>query len=378
MNDNLISSTISFLRFPLMVGIVFIHFNILNGVTVQGVVYGADIPVWHQFIINLCSDVIPRIAVPMFFFISGYLFFLKDSDNHKCKEKLKRRFNTLFIPYILWNLIAIGILLLKTSSILDFLFINSENISHADYSLKNVLALFWNKDMFFSSQSVPAQLFPLDVPLWYLRELMIVMLLSPLLFESVKIFGGYSVAVAGCVWLLFSIMPIPNAYISVNQLSTGIFFFLWGSLYSISKIDFLVIFRKWRGLLFFYIPIAVIDACTKGSPVNIMIHNGGIFIGVISMFALASYIIEKREMNVICALGNDVSFFIFALHYLIMQDIGKAILKVLLYVFSSLPAWSYVLFYFFVPCMTIVLQLILYKFLRKYFSVALSVLTGNR
>lgn len=190
--------------------------------------------------------------------------------------------------------------------------------------------------------------------------------------------GGYSVAVAGCVWLLFSIMPIPNAYISVNQLSTGIFFFLWGSLYSISKIDFLVIFRKWRGLLFFYIPIAVIDACTKGSPVNIMIHNGGIFIGVISIFALASYIIEKREMNVICALGNNASFFIFALHYLIMQDTGKAILKMLLYVFSSLPAWSYVLFYFFVPCMTIVLQLILYKFLRKYFSVALSVLTGNR
>lgn len=57
-----------------MVGIVFILSNMLNGVTLQGLVYGADIPVLYRFIINLCSDVIPRIAVPMFFYFWLFVF----------------------------------------------------------------------------------------------------------------------------------------------------------------------------------------------------------------------------------------------------------------------------------------------------------------
>ena len=44
-------------------------------------------------------------AVPFFFFISGFLFFLHYHPNG-IQNKLVTRFRTLFVPYILWNIIA--------------------------------------------------------------------------------------------------------------------------------------------------------------------------------------------------------------------------------------------------------------------------------
>lgn len=44
-------------------------------------------------------------AVPTFFFISGFLFFL-DYRSEKVKEKLIIRIRTLVIPYVIWNILA--------------------------------------------------------------------------------------------------------------------------------------------------------------------------------------------------------------------------------------------------------------------------------
>lgn len=44
-------------------------------------------------------------AVPFFFFISGFLFFLHYNPN-TAKNKLSRRFISLFLPYIIWNIIG--------------------------------------------------------------------------------------------------------------------------------------------------------------------------------------------------------------------------------------------------------------------------------
>ncbi len=54
-SDELLSKTISFLRFPLTVGVVFIHFSLVKGLNVQGVRHGLDNPEWYFFIMNLLS-----------------------------------------------------------------------------------------------------------------------------------------------------------------------------------------------------------------------------------------------------------------------------------------------------------------------------------
>ena len=107
-NDALLSSTISYLRFPLTVGIVFIHFHLDTGLDIRGTVHGLDNPDWYFFIVTTISQVLARIGVPLFFVISGFLFFYHCRFNCDVyKRKLRSRFKSLFMPFIIWNIIAL-------------------------------------------------------------------------------------------------------------------------------------------------------------------------------------------------------------------------------------------------------------------------------
>lgn len=47
------------------------------------------------------SSKIARIAVPLFFMISGYLFFYNATEIKSIFEKIKRRYRSLLIPYLI-------------------------------------------------------------------------------------------------------------------------------------------------------------------------------------------------------------------------------------------------------------------------------------
>ena len=70
LSEKLQSDTITWLRFPLIVGVVFIHDNITLGQNSEIIN-----PFWFDCVIRLFSDVFPRVCVPLFFIISGFLFF---------------------------------------------------------------------------------------------------------------------------------------------------------------------------------------------------------------------------------------------------------------------------------------------------------------
>ncbi len=74
-DKELLSQTISFLRFPLIVGVVLIHSQFI-GVVINGVeqVETTDYPVFSA-VSYLVSNIFASVAVPLFFFFSGFLFF---------------------------------------------------------------------------------------------------------------------------------------------------------------------------------------------------------------------------------------------------------------------------------------------------------------
>ena len=74
--------------------VLFIHVDIRT--KAQTIQYSA-----FDIYMQALTRVIVFNAVPMFFFISGYLFFLKF---HGFKKKWACRFRTLVIPYIVWCL----------------------------------------------------------------------------------------------------------------------------------------------------------------------------------------------------------------------------------------------------------------------------------
>ena len=104
------SKTISFIRFPLIILIVYIHNQgmgtSLSEVSISWASF-SDIDAYNLLRV-LITDVIARAAVPAFFILSGYLFFFgKTSFSREIwLIALKKRFWTLFVPFVLWNIIA--------------------------------------------------------------------------------------------------------------------------------------------------------------------------------------------------------------------------------------------------------------------------------
>lgn len=172
-NEDILSKTIQFVRFPLIVGVVMIHSGLENCINT------ADYPIFStiQFLI---SRVIARVAVPLFFFISGFLFFYKvDTFTlHTYFSKLKKRFRSLLIPYIFWNLIILlGLWSLQT--LFPSLF-NREQLIR-EYGICDWLRCFWNG---------PVENVPINTALWFVRDLMVMCCLSPIIWILVKKRGG--------------------------------------------------------------------------------------------------------------------------------------------------------------------------------------------
>lgn len=102
-------------------------------------------------------------------FISGFLFF-RNFDNHKWNTKISKRLKTLVIPYFLWNCITC-ILWYIVYTVLGKDYLTNENIP-----LNTVDAII---NIFKYS------------PLWYLYDLFLYGLLSPIIYITAKKDFGY-------------------------------------------------------------------------------------------------------------------------------------------------------------------------------------------
>lgn len=366
--SKLSSETISALRFPLIVGIVFIHFGVANGVSVQGVEYGANTPYWLVCVNNFFSQVLARIGVPLFFVMSGYLFFCSGLNRDVYKKKLKRRVSTLLVPYILWNAIFIIYEALKSLPMLRPLF---PHFHPANWSFLNIIGSFWDGRLgIYADPDAPFKLItstssPLCVPMWYVRNLMIAVLLAPILYYLIKKMGWLVVIVFGLIWAF--VFPKEN-YILMTA-----FFFSWGACLAIKGMDFVGSMQRFRCCLWLYPIIAVVDMLTKKMPLNDYIHNIGIFVGIFAAVLFVAWLLEKGKIRVSKFL-TDASFFVFAAHTLLLGYVAKVILKLC---GIDSPIYMAVL-YFVVPAITIAICLGVYWLLRRYTPKLCALLTGGR
>lgn len=90
------SKTLTLLKGFAIILVVMIHCDVRN---VMGTEHLSGLDLYMQGL----TRVIVINAVPLFFFISGYLFFLK-KDTYL--NKWKKRFKSLVIPYIIWCIIG--------------------------------------------------------------------------------------------------------------------------------------------------------------------------------------------------------------------------------------------------------------------------------
>ena len=216
-----LSLSIETLRFPLVLFIICLHCY----TSTSHIAHGNE--VYFRFIYPL-SLWIGESGVPAFFFISGLLLFY--SKKTYC-QKLRSRIKTLLIPYLFFNtLILCGylcqMLLGKT------IIIVGKNL--ADYSLIDYIRAFWDRGVWDSGNGAPVL-----CPFWYIRNLMVLVVFSPLLYYILKYTKLLFPVLFGLLWI--------NAHDSAYTLQS-LTMFLLGAYFPICDRNPIEIFVRFKVL----------------------------------------------------------------------------------------------------------------------------------
>jgi len=320
------NSVIAFLRLPLTLLVVFIHVPYTS--------MGGDVDYIHEFWIDgICS-----IAVPAFFFISGYLFCPVKFSWQVYGEKLKRRINTLLIPYIAWNLIALLVLIIPYYH--DF-----------NYSVANVLAVFVDCKYSFLHATSSS---PIDYPLWYIRDLIVCCVLSPMFYAAGKL-KGLIPAISLILWICEISLPIGGIS------AIAICFFTLGGCVRIYGLPFKNRPNSWL------ISIVLILCIYLATGLNLVFHCAVMPVIVLSLFPLGKWILAKSKWDKFSKYGN-FAFVLYASHAIFIKKIWNQFMAIGLH--QSVVYWAtYILM--------IVVGIMLYYFIQRNVTIS-SILIGKR
>lgn len=348
---NTLSQVITALRFPLIVLVLFVHSNF------KGVSFAWDNALKASFslpigninlslgtFIDFISGSLAPLANPFFFFISGLLFFhCKQFTRKVYINKLRHRLQSLLIPYILWNLLFLLIIAIGSSLRPGWTAIIDKPLS--DFTLKDYLLIFWNTSLIGHKGGIAT---PIDIPLWFVRNLMVLSLASPLIYTAIRFLSQWHKRLALYVLIIFlyAIHYLPDQWEEWGQ---SLLFFSLGATFSIQKWDVTKMFKS-------YGIYGIIGACFFYWAQLTNLMYAALIVTIIS---LTTHIIDRRQQQgltpkLIPNILTDSSFFIYAAHtpsryHLMVSQVGMdtdhRIYKSTNYLFSF-PCYPYSNLYF--------------------------------
>lgn len=299
------------------------------------------------------------IANPLFFIISGYLFFLGVERCKECYPKMKKRAKTLLVPYLIWNVIFVlwYVVLALLPGVSQF--VNSDILGGLSQGG------FWGglKTLFVN---------PISFPLWFLRDLMIYVLLSPLIYWGLK-------HLRWALPVVLFVMATVGLFVLPSEIKLwGTFFFVLGGYVaqfsSLEKIAETIKMPVVIICLLVYLANAIIR------PMNVVSLKGtDVFVelcGVVAVWRLYDGVVKKHGDNKCFALLTTLSgysFFIYLFHEPALNIIKKLGLSVL-----GLGEWQLIVLYLVNPFIMCVFAILVAKLLQKLMPKVYSVLVGGR
>ncbi|MDR3090536.1 MAG: acyltransferase [Desulfobulbaceae bacterium] len=366
---------IDFLRFPMIIGVLLIHNASATVQTASGPVGSqAFLPI-HSFCTDLFSQTLGRLAVPTFFFISGFLFFLhlERFNLATYRKKLPSRVKTLLIPYLFWNLLSVTVF-----SLAHYVPAFSRFFSKSyELTWQYVLQALWAiPDLNQTSHMA----YPYAYQFWFIRDLMVMVMLTPVIYCFVKKLRLWGLGLLGILWFSEwwqALFP----WLAGHGLSiTALFFFTAGAWFSLNQrnvVDDAQKVAKWTFAL--YPLFAMADMLTK---IHVpkqhvylpFIHNSGILFGMAASFALAAWLLKTGRARVNAFLAS-ASFFVFAVHDpWFLSKLRKAIWVL----FRPESDIALTALYFLLVIVVTATALALYWLLRRFLPGFTRVITGGR
>ncbi len=287
---------------------------------------------------------IATLAVPLFFAISGFLFF-QNFDISMLLDKWKKRIFTVLIPYFVWNIIYLIYFYVVTRT-------GITNEKPVALSAKNILESIF--------------LFKYNEVFWYMFQLIIFIALVPLLYYVLKNKYTGFVFLAGLI-ILYSLDidgALKDTFVR-NNISDSLFYYSLGAYLGINYKNEI---KNENGRWYIGIITFVLSQILVYIPVN----GNAIFLFsrlllMISAFYLSNIADFKMKEILIC------SFPIYTVHELILQIFNK-VFSIIIPDNSNLI----LIYYFISPIVTVLIIIFAVYFIKKKMPFLYSVLWGKR
>ena len=279
-----------------------------------------------------------EVAVPIFFIISGFFFLGKNyySDT-KYGSMLQKKAKTLLVPFVFWNIIGLLVLFLYRSS----------DIPH---DLHPFMKRFFSSDF--------------NGPLWYVRDIMLYMLLVPLyqwiFYKRMSVFCGVFVVYLFARWL-----PVDCAILSTE----GVLFFILGGILGKYKMLDKQIGKKWVAWALFILWQACCLFCDVWA--NEWIHKTIVILGVLSVWYGIDLIPSKFRMKM--KQISCYAFFVYVTHFYCVK-IVKVIVAHWFYGNGTIALLTFLL----VPVIVVSCLLKIGMLYKAYLPKVYLFTTGNR
>lgn len=279
-------------------------------------------------------------AVPMFFTISGYLFY-RNYRPEFAAGKLKKRIKTVFIPWMTW-----GVIYSLFFVALSYLPILNRVVNQRTSFFSSFLNLFTIRE---------------STHLWYLRNLMIYIVAAPILYYVLRhkwSLPAYMILMLGCYQVL------NDRIYSISMYS--IFFFLggWSAIHSQTIVEQAYSKRLRIVALFALLLLLVATWKTLRAPYTFFVY----LLGMPLIWIAADSFRSARPMSDFMR----SSFFIYVSHVMILESVEKVF-----WILLPRNQVGALADYLFAPVITLGIIYIAEAVLKKN-STAWNLLTGNR
>ena len=301
---------------------------------------------------------ISGIANPLFYFTSGYLFYLSINTIKDCFPKIRKRIHTLFVPYILANTIAF-----LMYAVLDAVSRTSPQL----YNVVNFHILDW------FSLNIGQILYntywqPVAFQLWFVRDMLIFVFLSPIIYFALKNLSR-------------------NRYLTIITLLTLLVVYfvtsmhvLWMAIGGIVSLSGIIDITKGEmtkaRTTIMYTSGALFLVCVVINATGIHeLKFGYALFGVIAAWLLYDNILKGRILckNLKLAEACSYSFFIYLIHEPTLLIFKK--IPLIIFGNNEIPL---VICFIIIPIIFVATTIFVGKIFRRYIPKAFNIYTGGR
>lgn len=346
--DATVSARINMMRIVLISGIIFVHVPYDPATSpYAGTFGGLD---WMRVFL---ADSLFRIGVPCLSAISGYLLFHRGFDAFDYRRTLRTKASTILLPFLLWNTAFLALIFLAQTRGIGFGYL-PDVVNATPREMMNL--------------TLAVESWPINIPLYFLRDLLLCLVLSPLIALAVLRYPRTVLA----LMLAYAVLPIPNGIFLKKSILFG---FSFGVAIALHRVDIRRMDRIALPMVLAVLAIAVLLSValyTLGPEFPVwldMLRAVAAISGIFGAWALSALLIRTGAGHALSRLGG-LSFWIFCGHY--------PLLILFWMVWNRLGIADYPVFYAASPLLALAILVSTHALARRFAPALHAVLTGRR